>query len=183
MKDLGIRILRDIFVLFVASLVIMSIIQLISPYSLLLFYASLDDSQTRVCTDERGYGIVVQRDYNQRFDPYSYTSSVDTFTTGDMTLGIGQQGCVSMLSITLNSLIQDSRCPVDVQCIQTGAVNTNVTFIYGTQTNTHNISSDEVPYRFGPYAISITTIMPDRHSKKHILPDEYHVTFHIKKVE
>lgn len=107
----------------------------------------------------------------------------ESMTTGDLTLGTGEKGSVGTLSLTFNELVQDSRCPVDVVCIEAGAVNTNVTLTSGSETETLNVPSDEVPHQFGGYAISITKIAPDRKSRVEIPQSAYRVTFHIEKVQ
>jgi len=99
----------------------------------------------------------------------------------DITLGVGEKGTVGTLSVTFNAFVQDSRCPVDVECIQAGAVNINVTFTSGNTTVTKNMPSDEVPQQFAGYHISIVNIAPDRHSREEIPPNAYRITFHIAK--
>jgi hypothetical protein len=98
---------------------------------------------------------------------------------GDLTLGVGQTGSTSGLSITFNALVQDSRCPIDVECIEAGAVNTNVTFKTGTKTETRNMASDGVPLQWNGYKISITDITPPRKSHTEIAPGAYRITFHV----
>jgi hypothetical protein len=100
-----------------------------------------------------------------------------------LTLAVGKTGKVGDLSVTFNKFIQDSRCPIDVQCIQAGAVNINVTFAVGTTTVTKNMPSDEVPQVFQGYAISIIDIAPARQSKVEILPADYVITFHVEKTD
>ena len=99
----------------------------------------------------------------------------------DITLGVGEKVQTEGLSITLNSLVQDSRCPIDVQCIQAGAVNTNVTLTDSTHTVTKNFPSDGVPETFGDYKISIINIAPPRMSGREVAQNEYKITFHIEK--
>src|SRR5690606_3361529 len=41
-------------------------------------------------------------------------------TTADVTLEVGQTDTVWDLAITFNRVVEDSRCPADVACIQTG---------------------------------------------------------------
>ena len=72
---------------------------------------------------------------------------VVTPASGSITIGVGQTGTVGDFEITFNSFVQDSRCPIDVQCIQAGAVNINVTFTHGAHTKTIALSSAEVPQR------------------------------------
>lgn len=100
----------------------------------------------------------------------------------DITLAVGQEGKVGGLSIRLNSFVQDSRCPIDVVCIQAGAVNVNVTLTDRTHYITKNFPSDEVPYSFGNYRISIVDIAPPRENQKEILSSQYRITFHVSSV-
>lgn len=102
-------------------------------------------------------------------------------TSTDVTLGVGQKGRVGDLEISFNSFLQDSRCPIDVQCIQAGAVNINVTFTTGPHSETKNMPSDEVPQRFDRYQISSVNIVPARKSKVEIPANAYKITFHVSK--
>ncbi len=109
-------------------------------------------------------------------------SSTITATTSQVTLRSGQTGIFDGFKITLNSVINDYRCPIDVQCIQAGAINTNVTFVSTEGMKTFNMPSDEVPQRYGSYTISIVAVSPPTHSKKKISQSEYLVTFKVLKV-
>jgi len=111
--------------------------------------------------------------------PVPTSPPVTATIPADMTLGVGQTGVAGTLSVTFNKFVQDSRCPIDVQCIQAGAVNINVTFVSGTATVTKNMPSDEVPQEFGGYKISIVDIMPPRKSGAEIDPRDYKITFHV----
>lgn len=102
-------------------------------------------------------------------------------STGDVILGVGQKGIVDGLTLTFNALVQDSRCPVDVVCIQAGAVNSNVTLATANKTETRNLPSDEVPYTFDGYRISIVKIAPDRENKKEVPSNAYVLTFHVSR--
>lgn len=99
--------------------------------------------------------------------------------SGDVTLGPGESGTVAGLTVTFNALVQDSRCPVDAQCIEAGAVNTNVTFAANGTSTTRNMPSDEVPQEFEGRRISIVSVAPDRRSNAEIAPGDYRITFHI----
>lgn len=90
-------------------------------------------------------------------------------TAGDTTLGLGQKGNVGDLNIALNSIVQDSRCPVGVQCIWAGEVKVNVTFLSKLKTEAKVLSSIDKPYSFDGYVISITAVTRG----------EYRVTFHV----
>lgn len=134
------------------------------------------------CTDEAKIcpdGTAVGRTGPQC--EFSQCPDVTTATSSDITLGIGQTGTFGNFKITLNSFVQDSRCPIDVQCIQAGAVNVNVTFMSGPHSETKNMPSDEVPQQFDEYHISIVKVAPSRESHRVIDPSAYFITFHITK--
>lgn len=92
-------------------------------------------------------------------------------TKGDITLGLGQKGKVGDIEITMNSIAQDSRCPVGVQCIWAGEVKANVTLRSLLSIESKVMSSIDKPYSFDGYSISITDVTRG----------EYRVTFHIEK--
>ncbi|MBP6855062.1 MAG: hypothetical protein KBD26_01405 [Candidatus Pacebacteria bacterium] len=98
----------------------------------------------------------------------------------DLVLGVGDSGEALGLTVTFNALVNDYRCPVDVQCIEAGAINTNITLKDSEGEVTANYSSDGVPYSFNGYEISIVGVSPDVYSEKFIDPTSYVVTFNIK---
>ena len=147
-------------------------------------YAPLRESQgpngcdmaSRQCPDG---SIVVRSGPSCEFAACPSTASVTL--PQDVVLGVGAVGRVGDLAITFNRFVQDSRCPIDVQCIQAGAVNINVSFSNGKQTVTKNMPSDEVPQEFGGYKISIVEIAPARKSGAEIDPRDYKITFHVSR--
>jgi hypothetical protein len=100
--------------------------------------------------------------------------------SGDITLGVGEKKTVGDLTVTFNKFVQDSRCAIDVVCIQAGAVNVNVTLADSTHAETKNFPSDEAPQTFGEYKVSIINIEPARQSTKVIPEKDYKITFHIE---
>lgn len=99
----------------------------------------------------------------------------------DVTLSIGAtETVVDDISLTLNSFVSDNRCPVDVQCIEAGAVVVNVTMKKGTAVETRNFPSDEVPYVFMGHSFAITQITPVANSKVTIDPKDYKITFRVE---
>lgn len=107
---------------------------------------------------------------------------VEIGETKDMTLGVGETGSFGDIKVTFNEFVQDSRCPVDVQCIQAGAVTVNVTYDVGGTKKTLNMPSDEVPQEYMGYEISIIGVKPDRKSQVEIPPKNYVITFKVEKV-
>ena len=99
----------------------------------------------------------------------------------DLVLGVGEtQVALGGLSLTFNKLVNDYRCPVDAECIEAGAINTNITVATEDESKTLNYSSDGVPLEFAGYKISIVESKPDAMLGNVIAPNEYVVTFHIE---
>jgi len=95
-------------------------------------------------------------------------------------VGVGQNVFINGVKITLNKIVQDNRCPVDVQCIQVGQVTANVTLQSIKDKKTLDINSSGAPVPFGTYKISIEDIRPVRKVNSPIDPDSYVLTFRVK---
>lgn len=91
----------------------------------------------------------------------------------------GETGEALGVSITLNDVVQDVRCPVDVQCIEAGAINTSITVSVDGKEETFFYASDGVPLSFEDYEISIVAVSPELVSTKIINSDDYVVTFNV----
>ena len=98
-----------------------------------------------------------------------------------LTLPVGRTGTIGDISVTFNELVADYRCPVDVTCIQAGAVVANITISSLDKTETFNLPQDEVPRSFGKYLVSIESAKPEARSTVRINPGEYVVTFKVVK--
>jgi|GEM_PF-1333959 len=87
-------------------------------------------------------------------------SSADTGSK-ELDLVPGQTGTFGTLSVTFNTIVQDSRCPVDVQCIQAGELVVALTLSNGKVTKDVIISSAEPSGKeFMEYSILIGKIEP-----------------------
>lgn len=95
----------------------------------------------------------------------------------EITLRVGQTGAAAGLTVTFNELTNDYRCPVDVNCIQAGAVVANITLDDGAEQITFNKPSDEVPTWWRGYEMSIVSITPEARSSVVIEQSAYQVTF------
>ncbi len=99
----------------------------------------------------------------------------------DVVLAVGEmKTALGEVNITLNKLVNDYRCPIDAECIEGGAINTNITVATGDESETFNYSSDGMPFEFAGYKISIVDSKPDAMLGNVIRSDEYVVTFHIE---
>lgn len=96
-----------------------------------------------------------------------------------LSLLVGDTGEFGNLQITLNQVTQDSRCFVDAECIESGAVNTNLTLKVGEVSQDIFYSSDSVPFSFGDYNISIIAINPPLTSGATIDQSQYQIDFYV----
>lgn len=101
----------------------------------------------------------------------------ETGVTAQATAGVGETVFAGGVRITLHEVVADYRCPVDVQCIQGGAITARVTFTSDTDTETFNMPSDEAPRPFDAFEVSIVDVQPDLISTEPIDADAYRVTF------
>ncbi len=102
---------------------------------------------------------------------------------GDPTLGevgVGKSVFINGVRVTLNKIVQDSRCPVDVQCIQAGWVTANVTLRSDTDNETRDIASNVASVAFDSFKISIENIKPSRIAGLALEPESYLITFRVR---
>jgi hypothetical protein len=99
--------------------------------------------------------------------------------TGDVVLRIGESATFDGLKVTFNKVVQDSRCPADVVCIQAGAVTASVTLSNAGKTGEANLISDNIPYRFANYAVYFVHAAPIKHSKVEIDPKNYSILLRV----
>jgi hypothetical protein len=90
------------------------------------------------------------------------------------TLAIGQSATVNGISLTLQKVLEDSRCPVDVQCIQVGTVRVDVSIDSYNADLTFVLNQPQVVRNM---VIMLTSVTPAKHSKVTIQPSDYRFTF------
>lgn len=95
-------------------------------------------------------------------------------------IGVGETKLLKGIKITLNSVVQDSRCPVDADCIEGGAITANVTFVSDTDKERFNMPSDEIPRAFDAWQVSIIEVRPSRMSANDPEPNSYKVIFRVE---
>ena len=78
-------------------------------------------------------------------------------------------------SIKPLEVIEDSRCAVDVQCIQAGTVRLKALINSAEQ-----IVSLNVPVTVGQKTLTMTKVEPIKYANKQIAPADYRFTFEIK---
>lgn len=104
------------------------------------------------------------------------TSTPEALTTAQ--LRIGDSIKIKGLQIMLEDIVQDSRCPIDVQCIQAGDIVARVQFKTENNIDTVNLKSDK-KYIFDTYTISIFQVKPDPISTHIPRPEDYWITINV----
>lgn len=97
----------------------------------------------------------------------------------DVSIPVGETEEVMGVSITLNEVVQDVRCPIDVQCIEAGAINTNITVSANGAEETLFYASDGIPLSFQDFEIRIVGVLPELISTDTIDSEDYVVTFNV----
>ena len=100
--------------------------------------------------------------------------------TPDNIIGVGETKYVDGIKITLNKIVSDSRCPLDVQCIQAGWVTANVTLLSDTDEETLDMSSNKPPKAFDSFQVSMIEVRPIRISTLMPTPDSYKIVFKVE---
>ena len=111
-------------------------------------------------------------------------ASVPTVVTyaGDstkLTLAIGATGRASGVEITLQDIVEDSRCPVDVICVWAGNVQARVLLGAGQSSVTDAINTGVQPTSsvVGGRQVRIVLVTPDQRAAARIARSDYRVTF------
>ncbi len=105
-----------------------------------------------------------------------------TGTDADITRGtlrIGETKNINGVRVTLNTIVSDNRCPVDVQCITAGAVVANITLKSDTDLETRTVASDQKPVGFDAYWVSLENVEPAQTTQHTTKPSEYLLTFRV----
>lgn len=98
---------------------------------------------------------------------------------GEVTLALGEAASFRNLLIIPLSIVEDSRCPKDVQCIQAGTVRVKVeiNMTNGTSTKTLSLGT---PVTLDDRQITLTKVAPVK-TTAGISPSEYRLTFKVSK--
>lgn len=108
-------------------------------------------------------------------------NSIVTPASGDtVTVSLGKSGGVNGVTITPREVLEDSRCPTDVQCIQAGRVRLRATLAAGMGTADQTFIVGE-PITTEAEAVTLLAVVPAKVSTKQIAPSEYRFTFKVVK--
>lgn len=96
----------------------------------------------------------------------------------NLTLKVGQTGTFENFSIKANPIIEDSRCPIDVVCIQAGTVRVSVFVQDGARSEKIVVEMNK-SYTLGSFKYSLTQVLPAPRSSHQISQEDYSLTFNI----
>ncbi len=107
---------------------------------------------------------------------------IDELADADMvTLAVGATAFKSGLLITLNKILEDSRCPIDAVCIQAGRLLAELVLKSNTEEATYTIGTDKPALKFDVYTISLEAISPIPNSQESMESRRYVLTFKVSK--
>lgn len=97
-----------------------------------------------------------------------------------LNIKIGQSADALGLGVKPIRVIEDSRCPIDVTCIQAGKVRLEVelTSELGVNKNTFEVGKNVTTEA---EIVTLVQVLPEANSKLQIKPDNYQFTFEVSK--
>jgi hypothetical protein len=85
---------------------------------------------------------------------------------------IGQQVDVGGPKVVVLSVLEDSRCPAEVDCVWAGRVKVQVRVVLGSGPQLYELTSDQ-PLQVADGQLELTGVMPPRSAKRAITPEDY----------
>jgi hypothetical protein len=107
-------------------------------------------------------------------------SQLNIVPYGNVTLKMGELATFRNISIRPLSIEEDSRCPLDVQCIQAGTVRVRLEVVSGMGTSTSIVKLGS-PFTTEGEVITLTEAAPAKNSKIQISATDYRLTFTVMK--
>lgn len=95
---------------------------------------------------------------------------------GNATLALGELATFKNISIRPVALLEDSRCPQDVQCIQAGTVRVSVEVASKSGTSTSILTLGK-KFTTDDFAITLANVIPGKISTTQNTESEYRLTF------
>lgn len=108
------------------------------------------------------------------------TSTAQTATSVVLEASIGHPASGLGVQVMPLSVIQDSRCPIDVQCIQAGTVQVRAGLTSASGTGVQ-IFMLNTPITTEAEIVTLISVSPEKESKKNILPTDYKFVFKVVK--
>lgn len=105
-----------------------------------------------------------------------YKNLVDSIAT----IGIGQKIVIDEdSSLDFIGVTADSRCPMNMKCIQEGSVSLSVKINNSSEVVDAIVMGPGKIQRVGKYQINILEVFPETHTREQITQEEYRITFEI----
>ena len=108
------------------------------------------------------------------------TNSGATSSPTTVDAKINKKVAAGSLSLTVQEVVEDSRCPTDVQCIQAGTVRVKVLLASGLGEGSITMTLN-TPITTEAEEITLMSVAPTKLSTHQITPTEYTFTFKIVK--
>lgn len=145
----------------------------------------VSSAETTISTE--GYTTLLSRVSERLSIPIESTEDIDSIiekinTKRVIKVGLDQSGSAFGVTITILEVLEDSRCPIDVQCIQAGTVRLRATLESGLGTADQEFKLNET-ITTEAEEITLTMVAPQSDSESQIESSEYVFTFEVTKRE
>jgi hypothetical protein len=108
------------------------------------------------------------------------TTPVSTDTTGTFTLALAEKGESHGWAVTPLTVIEDSRCPIDVQCIQAGTVQVKTRI--ATSAESEVVLTLLTPVIVGTSKVTLLNVTPKKSSTEKVVQKDYRFTFLVEQL-
>lgn len=110
--------------------------------------------------------------------PSTATTTESGSGQASLDLLLNQSGSTLGLTLTPTEVVDDSRCPIDVNCIQAGTVHmrASLSTTAATQAQLFEIGK---PIVFGRYTVTLSDVGPARHAVEKAVLLKYHFIFSV----
>jgi hypothetical protein len=108
----------------------------------------------------------------------STTTTIPVAKSGTLTLGIGEVGTLGDLKIIPRAVVEDSRCPIGVMCIQAGKLSVRVA-VGSIGSSEEQVFTLGAPLAFVGNSLTLIEATPLRRKEQVLVPADYKLTFKI----
>lgn len=123
-------------------------------------------------------GGTVRNDSNNADSSLSGSTTIRPY--GQVTLKLGETGSFRGISIRPTSVIEDSRCPQDVQCIQAGTVRVNIESMLNGTTTRQSVVGLNATSTIDTFRVSLVRVEPATKAGSTIPNSDYRLTFEVR---
>jgi hypothetical protein len=106
--------------------------------------------------------------------------ATSTSYIGKMTLALGEKGGTADVAITPLNVLEDSRCGINVVCIQAGTVRLRVELAAAQLNTTQQVMELGKSLTVGGKQVTLTQVSPSAYAGQTIATSSYRFTFEIK---